>query len=54
MIETPQSGRLHIVLAGARNSGKSSLLNALAGQQVSIVSDVPGTTTDHVSKAKEI
>ena len=54
MIETPQSGRLHIVLAGARNSGKSSLLNALAGQQVSIVSDVPGTTTDHVSKAMEI
>lgn len=54
MIETPASGRLHIVLAGARNSGKSSLLNALAGQQVSIVSDVPGTTTDPVSKAMEI
>lgn len=54
MTETPQSERLHIVLLGERNSGKSSLLNALAGQQVSIVSDVPGTTTDHVSKAMEI
>lgn len=54
MTGTPDSGRLHIVLLGERNSGKSSLLNALAGQQVSIVSDVPGTTTDQVSKAMEI
>lgn len=54
MKETPNPGRLHIVLAGERNSGKSSLVNALAGQEVSIVSEVPGTTTDHVSKAIEI
>lgn len=54
MTGTPDSGRLHIVLAGERNSGKSSLLNAIAGQQVAIVSDTPGTTTDHVSKAMEI
>ena len=54
MTGTPDSGRLHIVFAGERNSGKSSLLNALAGQSVSIVSDIPGTTTDNVSKAMEI
>jgi len=54
MIQTPESIRLHIVLLGERNSGKSSLLNAIAGQQVSIVSDIPGTTTDHVSKAMEL
>lgn len=51
---TPDSGRLHIVLLGERNSGKSSLLNALAGQQAAIVSPVPGTTTDQVSKPMEI
>lgn len=45
---------MHIVLAGNRNSGKSSLLNALAGQRTAIVSDVPGTTTDRVSKPIEI
>lgn len=54
MVGTPVSERLHIVLIGERNSGKSSLLNAVTGQQVAIVSDVPGTTTDHVSKAMEI
>lgn len=54
MAGTPSSLRLHIVLVGDRNSGKSSLLNAISGQQVAIVSDVPGTTTDHVSKAMEI
>lgn len=54
MINTPESQRLHIVLAGSRNSGKSSLLNAIAGQKVAIVSDTPGTTTDSVSKAMEI
>ena len=54
MTLTPDSSRLHIVFAGERNSGKSSLLNALARQQVSIVSDIPGTTTDCVSKAMEL
>ncbi|MBQ0093982.1 MAG: 50S ribosome-binding GTPase, partial [Bacteroidales bacterium] len=54
MTQTPEAQRLHIVLAGNRNSGKSSLLNAIAGQQASIVSDTPGTTTDRVSKAIEI
>ncbi len=53
-MDTPQSERLHIVFAGCRNAGKSSLVNAMAGQQVSIVSDVPGTTTDPVAKAVEI
>ena len=52
--ETPSSSRTRITFFGRRNAGKSSLLNALAGQQVAIVSDVPGTTTDPVSKAMEI
>ena len=46
--------RPHIGIFGKRNSGKSSLINALAGQDVAIVSDVPGTTTDPVSKNMEI
>ena len=50
----PMSERLHIALFGRRNAGKSSLINALTGQQVAIVSDVPGTTTDPVVKAMEI
>ncbi len=54
MTTAPESQRLHIVLAGNRNSGKSSLLNAVAGQQTAIVSDTPGTTTDRVSKPMEI
>ena len=45
---------MHIALFGRRNAGKSSLINALTGQQVALVSDVPGTTTDPVSKAMEI
>ena len=52
--KTPQSERVHIALFGRRNAGKSSLINALTGQQVALVSDVPGTTTDPVSKAMEI
>jgi predicted GTPase len=50
MKDTPKGMRLHIGLFGRRNVGKSSLLNALTRQQVSIVSDVPGTTTDPVEK----
>ena len=46
---TPAANRLHIVLFGKRNSGKSSLINALTGQDTALVSDIPGTTTDAVS-----
>jgi len=52
--ETPTSERLHIAVFGLRNVGKSSLVNAIAGQDVSLVSTVPGTTTDPVSKAMEM
>jgi len=51
---TPRSERLHIGLYGRRNVGKSSLINALTGQRVSLVSDVAGTTTDPVYKAMEL
>jgi [FeFe] hydrogenase H-cluster maturation GTPase HydF len=51
---TPRSARLHIGLFGRRNAGKSSLINALTGQRVSLVSDVAGTTTDPVFKAMEL
>lgn len=54
MNQTPHANRLHIALFGRRNSGKSSLINALTGQDTALVSDVPGTTTDPVSKAMEI
>lgn len=50
----PCANRVRIVFLGRRNAGKSTLINALARQQVAIVSDVPGTTTDPVSKAMEI
>ena len=52
--ETPAAERVHIGLFGCRNAGKSSLINALTGQDLSIVSDFKGTTTDPVSKAMEI
>lgn len=52
--ETPGANRLHIGFFGKRNSGKSSLMNAFTGQDISIVSDVAGTTTDIVSKAMEL
>ena len=51
---TPQSERVHIGFFGRRNAGKSSLMNAIAGQPVSLVSDIPGTTTDPVRKTMEI
>lgn len=54
LTDTPSANRLHITLFGRRNSGKSSLINALTGQDTAIVSDTPGTTTDLVSKAMEI
>jgi [FeFe] hydrogenase H-cluster maturation GTPase HydF len=54
MINSPKSVRLHIGLFGRRNVGKSSLINALTNQHISIVSDVPGTTTDPVEKAMEL
>lgn len=50
----PKGLRPHIALVGRRNAGKSSLLNALAGQAVSIVSETPGTTTDPVAKTMEL
>ena len=52
--ETPRGSRIHIAFFGLRNAGKSTLVNAFTGQQIAIVSDIPGTTTDPVSKAMEI
>ena len=52
--DTPRGERVHIALFGRRNAGKSSLINALTGQQISIVSEIAGTTTDPVYKAMEI
>ncbi|MBP1747666.1 MAG: putative GTPase [Deltaproteobacteria bacterium] len=52
--QTPRGSRLHIAIFGRRNAGKSSLINALTNQQIAIVSDVPGTTTDPVYKSMEI
>lgn len=54
LVHTPNANRLHIALFGKRNSGKSSLINALTGQDTALVSDTPGTTTDLVQKAMEI
>ncbi|MBQ7886221.1 MAG: [Clostridia bacterium] len=52
--QTPSSERLHIGFFGMRNAGKSSLVNAVTGQVLSLVSDVKGTTTDPVKKAMEL
>ena len=54
MEKTPLSMRKHIVIIGNTNSGKSTLFNLLLGQDVAIVSDVSGTTTDPVTKAMEL
>lgn len=54
LTNTPNANRLHIALFGRRNSGKSSLINALTGQDTALVSDTPGTTTDPVTKAMEV
>lgn len=51
---TPSAQRVHIGIFGKRNAGKSSIINALTGQSLAIVSDVPGTTTDPVLKAMEL
>lgn len=51
---TPSSERIHIGIFGRRNAGKSSLINALTGQNLAIVSDVRGTTTDPVFKSMEL
>ena len=51
---TPRSERLHIAIFGRRNVGKSSLINALTNQNLALVADVPGTTTDPVLKSMEI
>jgi [FeFe] hydrogenase H-cluster maturation GTPase HydF len=54
MNETTRGNRLHITIFGRRNAGKSSLINALTGQEIALVSPVPGTTTDPVAKAMEL
>ena len=52
--DTPSANRVHIGFFGLRNAGKSSVVNAVTGQALSIVSDVKGTTTDPVQKAMEL
>ena len=52
--ETPSGERVHIGFFGVRNAGKSSVVNAVTGQELSVVSDVRGTTTDPVRKAMEL
>ena len=54
MNTTPSSERLHIGFFGMRNAGKSSLVNAVTGQNLALVSDIKGTTTDPVKKAMEL
>lgn len=52
--DTPKSERIHIGIFGRRNAGKSSIINAITGQNTAIVSDIKGTTTDPVQKAMEL
>ena len=54
MYDTPKANRLHITILGKRNVGKSSLINTITNQPLSVVSETPGTTTDPVSKAMEL
>ena len=54
MNTTPAGNRIHIGFFGRRNAGKSSVVNAVTGQELSVVSDVKGTTTDPVTKAMEL
>ena len=53
-LNTPDSNRKHIAFFGRRNAGKSSIFNLLLNQEISLVSDVPGTTTDPVYKSMEL
>ena len=52
--DTPSGERIHIGFFGRRNAGKSSVVNAVTGQELAVVSDTRGTTTDPVSKAMEL
>lgn len=52
--DTPQANRIHIAFFGRRNAGKSSLVNAITAQELSVVSDTKGTTTDPVYKSMEL
>ena len=52
--DTPSGERIHIAFFGKRNAGKSSLVNAVTGQELSVVSEVRGTTTDPVQKSMEL
>ena len=52
--DTPSANRLHIGFFGLRNAGKSSVVNAVTGQDLAVVSGRPGTTTDPVQKAMEL
>ena len=54
MNQTPMSERTHIGFFGKRNAGKSSIINAVTGQDLAVVSDVKGTTTDPVYKSMEL
>lgn len=54
MIDTPRANRLHIAIFGKRNAGKSSIVNSITNQNISLVSEVKGTTTDPVYKTMEL
>ena len=54
MNQTPMSERVHIGFFGKRNAGKSSVMNAVTGQDLAVVSEVKGTTTDPVYKSMEL